>query len=44
MAWSTVHGLAMLLIDGPLRSLPDTERQALVERTVRYVRDGICPP
>jgi AcrR family transcriptional regulator len=33
-AWSVVHGLAMLLIDGPLASLAGVERQAVVEATL----------
>jgi AcrR family transcriptional regulator len=33
-AWSMVHGLAMLLIDGPLAALPPAERDAVVEQTL----------
>jgi ABC-type branched-subunit amino acid transport system ATPase component len=33
-AWSMVHGLAMLLIDGPLAGLPKAERGAVVEQTL----------
>jgi AcrR family transcriptional regulator len=33
-AWSLVHGLSMLLIDGPLAGLPEAERSAVVEQTL----------
>jgi len=33
-AWSMVHGLSMLLIDGPLAGLPKSERSAVVEQTL----------
>lgn len=33
-AWSMVHGLAMLLLDGPLAALPKGERAAVVEQTL----------
>jgi AcrR family transcriptional regulator len=33
-AWSMVHGLAMLLIDGPLAALPPAERDAVVDQTL----------
>jgi AcrR family transcriptional regulator len=32
-AWSLVHGLSMLLLDGPLANLPAVERQAVVDQT-----------
>ena len=40
-AWSAVHGLAVLLLDGPLRSVPAEARDALIERTVTTVRTGL---
>jgi AcrR family transcriptional regulator len=40
--WATVHGLAMLLLDGPLRILPEAERNQAVERTMEFCRDAIC--
>ena len=40
-AWSAVHGLAVLLLDGPLRSVPAGARDALIERTVSTVRTGL---
>jgi AcrR family transcriptional regulator len=32
-AWSLVHGLSMLLLDGPLANLPAVEQQAVVDQT-----------
>ena len=40
-AWSAVHGLAVLLLDGPLRSVPEAGRDALLERTLATVREGL---
>jgi AcrR family transcriptional regulator len=40
-AWSAVHGLATLLIDGPLRELPGPDRQAAVDRVVGDVERGL---
>jgi AcrR family transcriptional regulator len=42
MAWSTVHGLAVLIIDGPLSQLPEEELTALLARSLDFCRDGIC--
>jgi AcrR family transcriptional regulator len=33
-AWSLVHGLSMLLLDGPLANLPAVEQQAVVDQTM----------
>ena len=41
LAWSPVHGLAMLLIDGPLRALDDKQRHAIVERLLDVVEQGL---
>lgn len=41
LAWSAVHGLAMLLIDGPLRTANDAQRLALGERVLAMVEDGL---
>lgn len=41
LAWSAVHGLAMLLIEGPLRTLPEMDEQALGERVVAMVERGL---
>ncbi|WP_297344703.1 TetR/AcrR family transcriptional regulator [Amnibacterium sp.] len=40
-AWSAVHGLACLLLDGPLRDLGEPQRAALTEQVLRMVRDGL---
>lgn len=40
-AWSAVHGLAMLCLDGPLAALPVAEKEALVGATVQMVLRGI---
>jgi len=34
VAWSCVHGLAMLLLDGPLRMLPTEQREQIVARVL----------
>ncbi|MEV4945295.1 TetR/AcrR family transcriptional regulator [Streptomyces sp. NPDC053755] len=39
-AWSAVHGLSLLLLDGPLRRLPAQRRQAVVESTLAMVVSG----
>lgn len=41
MAWSAVHGLAVLLIDGPLRHLDRAHVERLVEHTLDVVRRGL---
>lgn len=41
LAWSAVHGLAMLLIEGPLRGLTEMDAQALGERVVAMVERGL---
>ncbi|MEJ8812072.1 WHG domain-containing protein [Variovorax ureilyticus] len=41
LAWSTVHGLAMLVIDGPLRALPREEVDALGQRLLDMVEQGL---
>jgi len=40
LAWSAVHGLAMLLIDGPLRALPRAAADAVTQRTIDMVEAG----
>jgi AcrR family transcriptional regulator len=40
-AWSAVHGLSSLLIDGPLRDLSDAERAVAIDRVVTGVVDGL---
>lgn len=41
LAWGAVHGLATLLIDGPLRALDDRQADELSTRIVRMVDDGL---
>ncbi len=40
-AWSAVHGFAMLVLEGPLRSLPDEERDAALTRLLDTVERGL---
>ena len=41
LAWSAVHGFAMLILDGPLRSLPKDQIQPLGNRLVEMVERGL---
>lgn len=41
LAWSAVHGLAMLALDGPLRHLPPAMLEELTPRLVRMVDLGL---
>lgn len=41
MAWSAVHGMALLVLDGPLRGLGEDQYQALAERLVAMVEQGL---
>jgi len=41
-AWAGVHGLAILLIDGPLARLPEEVREAATRRTLDVIIQGIC--
>ena len=41
LAWSAVHGLAMLLIDGPLRALDDAGAQDVGQRLIDMVERGL---
>ncbi|MET9405475.1 TetR/AcrR family transcriptional regulator [Streptomyces sp. NPDC002935] len=40
-AWSTVHGLSLLILDGPLALLPPDQRDAVVERTLTAIVAGL---
>jgi hypothetical protein len=40
-AWSAVHGLSRLVLDGPLAGLPDDAREAALERTLDMVARGL---
>jgi AcrR family transcriptional regulator len=41
LAWSAVHGLAMLVLDGPLRRFTPVEVQAIGQRLVDMVEQGL---
>ncbi|MCU1446172.1 TetR/AcrR family transcriptional regulator [Cryobacterium sp.] len=41
LAWSAVHGLAELFIDGPLRALPAPVKQTLIVRVIDMVEKGL---
>ncbi|MFH9726600.1 TetR/AcrR family transcriptional regulator [Streptomyces sp. NPDC017254] len=43
-AWSAVHGLSLLLLDGPLRRLSAQRRNAVVETTLAMVVSGTRSP
>jgi len=41
LAWSSVHGLAMLIIDGPLRGMPEIQIEAVGQRLIAMVEKGL---
>lgn len=41
LAWSAVHGLAMLLIDGPLRGLDEVTARDVGQRLIDMVERGL---
>lgn len=41
LAWSAVHGLALLVIDGPLRGIPAAQAGAIGERLIAMVERGL---
>jgi AcrR family transcriptional regulator len=41
LAWSAVHGLAMLFIEGPLNRLPAGERRTIEQRLLKMVEEGL---
>lgn len=41
LAWSAVHGLAILLIDGPLRGIDADLRESLIQRVIGMVEQGL---
>jgi AcrR family transcriptional regulator len=41
LAWSAVHGLAVLLIDGPLRGLDQTRTRTIAQRLLDMVERGL---
>jgi hypothetical protein len=40
-AWSAVHGLAMLVLEGPLRGLDRAQRRFAAQRVLAMVERGI---
>ena len=44
LAWSSVHGLSLLLIDGPLRSLPREHAEAVTQQVIDMVEAGFTAP
>jgi AcrR family transcriptional regulator len=41
LAWSAVHGFAMLILDGPLRPVPRAQLDAIGERIIAMVEKGL---
>lgn len=41
LAWSAVHGLAVLVIDGPLRGMDAARREAIGDRLLAMVEHGL---
>jgi AcrR family transcriptional regulator len=41
LAWSAVHGLAMLVLDGPLRSMDAAQKKAISQRLLEMVEAGL---
>lgn len=41
VCWSAVHGLSVLLLDGPLRELSAAEQQGCVEKVISTVEIGL---
>lgn len=41
LAWSAVHGMALLVIDGPLRQVDPRQLQALAQRLLEMVEKGL---
>lgn len=44
VAWSAVHGLSMLLIDGPLRHLDDAHADRVGQQLLDHVEAGLLAP
>lgn len=44
LCWSAVHGLAMLVLDGPLQKLSAAEREETIALTLRRVARGLGAP
>lgn len=44
LAWSAVHGMAMLILEGPMRYLSPAQHQALGTRLLAMVEQGLSMP
>lgn len=44
LAWSAVHGLAMLIIDGPLRAMSASQQTLVLQRLLDMVEQGLVAP
>lgn len=42
--WASIHGLALLLMDGPLRDLDETQQQAATDRLLDLLTRGLTGP
>ena len=40
-AWAAVHGLSALLVDGPLRDVPEAERQRAQDKVLEVISAGL---
>jgi AcrR family transcriptional regulator len=43
-AWSCTHGLAMLMLDGPLNHLPEAERAPVIDKVLSDIILGLVAP
>lgn len=39
--WAAAHGLAMLVLDGPIRDLPEDDRSQLIHEAISVVTNGV---
>ena len=39
--WAAVHGLSVLLLDGPLRGLPPVDREVVLEKLLVTIEQGL---
>ena len=44
VCWSAVHGFAMLNLDGPMRDLPASDREAELDAMLATVERGLSAP
>ena len=44
LAWSAVHGLAMLALEGPLRRMTRKQIESIGERVIGMVEAGLSGP